>query len=144
MRLITFIVILSIGFAHSGRTDKYGGHNNRKTGGYHYHNSGSLHAAANPYQDHKNCGICKPKFETKSTTVNNRLPSYLPSKTEVVLAQSCLLIIGYYSGELDGVLGKRTHEAIPEFQKTEGLTVTGKIDKETISILLLRTKDKKY
>ena len=26
--------------AHSGRTDNYGGHFNRKTGEYHYHNSG--------------------------------------------------------------------------------------------------------
>lgn len=27
-------------YAHSGRTDASGGHYNRKTGGYHYHNSG--------------------------------------------------------------------------------------------------------
>lgn len=29
-------------YPHSGRTDKYGGHYNRKTGVYHYHNSGSV------------------------------------------------------------------------------------------------------
>lgn len=46
-------------FAHSGRTDKYGGHNDRKRGTYHYHNAGRVHAADNPYQDHKKCGICK-------------------------------------------------------------------------------------
>lgn len=28
--------------AHSGRTDKYGGHYDRKTGVYHFHNSGSV------------------------------------------------------------------------------------------------------
>lgn len=27
-------------FGHSGRTDRYGGHYNRKTGEYHNHNSG--------------------------------------------------------------------------------------------------------
>lgn len=30
----------SPGLAHPGRTDANGGHHNRKTGGYHYHNSG--------------------------------------------------------------------------------------------------------
>ncbi len=44
--------------AHSGRTDRYGGHFNRKTGAYHYHNPGYAHAANNPYQDHTKCGIC--------------------------------------------------------------------------------------
>ena len=44
MRLAVLAVLLVFGFtdfdlghAHSGRTDKYGGHRNRKTGGYHYH-----------------------------------------------------------------------------------------------------------
>lgn len=36
--LITF---LSASFGHSGRTDSKGGHYNRSTGVYHYHNSGS-------------------------------------------------------------------------------------------------------
>ncbi|MFA5839974.1 MAG: YHYH domain-containing protein [Candidatus Margulisiibacteriota bacterium] len=36
--LCSFVFSLAaISFAHSGRTDKYGGHHNRKTGGYHYH-----------------------------------------------------------------------------------------------------------
>lgn len=41
--LFTFIAIcsLTLTYAHSGRTDASGGHYNRKTGEYHYHNSGS-------------------------------------------------------------------------------------------------------
>jgi endonuclease YncB( thermonuclease family) len=35
--LITLLAIFPC-FAHSGRTDKNGGHHNRKTGEYHYHN----------------------------------------------------------------------------------------------------------
>ncbi len=40
----TLIIVLCpiATISHSGRTDKYGGHNNRKTGGYHYHNSGKI------------------------------------------------------------------------------------------------------
>ena len=38
---VVFAIILSItAFAHSGRTDANGGHWDRKTGTYHYHNSG--------------------------------------------------------------------------------------------------------
>ena len=44
-RILALIVILLIAFpllvlAHSGRTDSNGGHYNRKTGEYHYHNGG--------------------------------------------------------------------------------------------------------
>ena len=36
---LLFVVVLPLNsFSHSGRTDSQGGHNNRKTGGYHYHN----------------------------------------------------------------------------------------------------------
>ena len=42
--------------AHSGRTDRYGGHNNRKTGGYHYHHGCSAHQHPN--------GKCKYKFRS--------------------------------------------------------------------------------
>ncbi len=36
---VIFLLLFTIaGYPHSGRTDKYGGHTNRKTGEYHYHN----------------------------------------------------------------------------------------------------------
>lgn len=38
--LATLLLISTLTTAHSGRTDSSGGHNNRSTGGYHYHNSG--------------------------------------------------------------------------------------------------------
>ena len=46
MKKLLLILFLTFGFislvtAHSGRTDSSGGHNNRSTGTYHYHNSGS-------------------------------------------------------------------------------------------------------
>ncbi len=40
--LVIFLLIFtSVGYTHSGRTDKNGGHTNRKTGEYHYHNKKS-------------------------------------------------------------------------------------------------------
>ncbi len=35
--VLAFVLIPSLSFSHSGRTDSQGGHYNRKTGGYHYH-----------------------------------------------------------------------------------------------------------
>lgn len=39
--IISIISITSISLAHSGRTDANGGHYDRSTGEYHYHNGGS-------------------------------------------------------------------------------------------------------
>ena len=42
-RLLLFLLLTQVcflSFAHSGRTDSNGGHHDRKTGEYHYHNSG--------------------------------------------------------------------------------------------------------
>jgi hypothetical protein len=36
--LIVFLLLASNAIAHSGGTNKCGGHNNRKTGDYHVHN----------------------------------------------------------------------------------------------------------
>lgn len=38
--LLSILLVYTIGFSHSGRTDSSGGHYNRSTGEYHYHNSG--------------------------------------------------------------------------------------------------------
>lgn len=65
------VFVLTSAFAHSGRTDKYGGHNNRKTGGYHYHNAGRVHVAGNPYQDHTKCGICTSSKKKKKSPDEN-------------------------------------------------------------------------
>ena len=35
--LIFLLISTSLAFSHSGRTDRYGGHWNRKTNTYHYH-----------------------------------------------------------------------------------------------------------
>ncbi|MCI8410875.1 MAG: YHYH domain-containing protein [Clostridia bacterium] len=37
---IIFVTFVSISFAHPGRTDSNGGHYDRSTGEYHYHNDG--------------------------------------------------------------------------------------------------------
>ncbi|MBQ2866501.1 MAG: spore cortex-lytic enzyme [Clostridia bacterium] len=42
---------------------------------------------------------------------------------------------GYYSGNIDGIYGKKTTEAVKYFQRTNGLTVDGICGKETFAAL---------
>ena len=73
MKKITILIfaILIIGvstlsvFAHSGRTDSYGGHNDNINGGYHYHCGGY------PEHQHPNgeCPYEYEYYESNSTTI---------------------------------------------------------------------------
>lgn len=42
---------------------------------------------------------------------------------------------GYDPGKLDGVMGRKTRKAIKDFQKANGLSVTGKVGAETWLLL---------
>jgi hypothetical protein len=45
---------------------------------------------------------------------------------------------GYYQGELDGQFGAMTRRALLDFQRDNGLPVTGEIDEDTLSALSLQ------
>lgn len=110
--------VLTSAFAHSGRTDKYGGHHDRKNGGYHYHNAGYVHAAGNPYQDHTKCGICQTsKKIEKSVPENFQITEY--QKTFAL--QAGLKCMGYHITEVDGKMGPETKAAIAKFAKDHNL-----------------------
>lgn len=112
--------LISGAFAHSGRTDSYGGHNNRKTGGYHYHNAGRAHHASNPYQDHKRCGICstslpqKKKESAKQTKVQPEKRSFTEKEISTAL-QAGLKCMGYKITKVDGLIGPETRVALAKF-----------------------------
>jgi peptidoglycan hydrolase-like protein with peptidoglycan-binding domain len=53
----------------------------------------------------------------------------------VKAAQRALRNRGYDPGAVDGKLGAKTRTAVKEFQKAEGLEVTGRLDTETMSRL---------
>jgi len=112
--LIFLIRVLLI--AHSGRIDQYGGHHNKKTGGYHYHNAGRVHAADNLYQDHTKCGICN-KFKnvdvSKYAKKNPKTLSF--SRDEVIVPQAGLQCMGYKISNIDGFRGPETKKAIRKY-----------------------------
>jgi Putative peptidoglycan binding domain len=56
-------------------------------------------------------------------------------RQQVKSAQEALKDKGFDPGEIDGAMGPRTTAALREFQKAEGLRVTGRLDSETRSKL---------
>lgn len=50
LMLVSSVLFYDSAYTHSGRTDANGGHYNRKTGTYHYHNSGRSRARVNTTQ----------------------------------------------------------------------------------------------
>ena len=53
----------------------------------------------------------------------------------VRMAQQALKDQGYYSGPIDGVFSKSTHDAVRSLQKSKNLNVTGNIDDDTARAL---------
>ncbi len=54
--------------------------------------------------------------------------------------QSKLASEGYYHGQVDGVIGSGSIEAIRRLQANHGLTMTGKIDPKLLKALGIRYK----
>jgi peptidoglycan hydrolase-like protein with peptidoglycan-binding domain len=59
-------------------------------------------------------------------------------KEQLKKAQQALKDKGLYEGEVDGVMGPKTREALREFQKNENIQQTGRLDRETMSKLGLQ------
>jgi Putative peptidoglycan binding domain len=60
----------------------------------------------------------------------------VPTSGQIVIAvQTELAKLGYYHGQIDGVIGSETEKAISWFQSVEKLTVTGRIDDPTLNAL---------
>ena len=55
----------------------------------------------------------------------------LSKKEDIEKVQKSLIDKGFHPGRVDGVLGSRTRAGIREYQKSENLPVTGRLDAET-------------
>lgn len=69
--------------------------------------------------------------------INNSygLSKYGSSGNEVKSIQQKLKAWGYYNGNVDGIYGSKTLEAVKKFQKKNGLTVDGIAGSKTLSAL---------
>jgi hypothetical protein len=59
-----------------------------------------------------------------------------PAPQDVMAAQKALTELGYGKLEADGVVGPSTKQAIEEYQRAMGLTVTGELHAQTLQVLL--------
>lgn len=57
------------------------------------------------------------------------------SHDQVTQAQRELQSQGFYQGEVDGIAGPQTRQAVKDFQRQNGLQVTGSLDQQTIDKL---------
>lgn len=57
------------------------------------------------------------------------------SREQLTAVQQALKDKGYDPGEVDGAMGPKTRAAVRDFQKKEGLRVTGRIDPATVGKL---------
>ncbi len=117
--LITTLTMLSNSSAqaHGGRTNSQGCHNNRKTGGYHCHNSPAR----------------KP-----SQTTSRRLGALSnPTKpnidrSKITTAQTALKALGYDIKVIDGNAGRKTKKAMRAFEVDHKLLELGMVTDERI------------
>jgi len=59
---------------------------------------------------------------------------------DITKVQESLRDKGYYHAQVDGVVGPQTREAIRQYQKSENLPVTGRLDAETAGKLGVRAE----
>jgi peptidoglycan hydrolase-like protein with peptidoglycan-binding domain len=57
------------------------------------------------------------------------------SREQVKKAQQALKDKGHYDGDIDGLVGPKTRDAMKKFQKAEGIQETGRLDAETMAKL---------
>jgi peptidoglycan hydrolase-like protein with peptidoglycan-binding domain len=75
-------------------------------------------------------------IEEKGAAINEGAVAATPmSSSQITEMQKLLKEKGYDPGATDGVMGRRTHEAIRNFQEAQGLAATGEPDKETLRAL---------
>jgi peptidoglycan hydrolase-like protein with peptidoglycan-binding domain len=58
-----------------------------------------------------------------------------PPDKVIADVQAVLQQMGYYTGEVDGLLGPLTREALTAYQADQGLTATAAIDQPTLDSL---------
>jgi glucose-6-phosphate dehydrogenase assembly protein OpcA len=71
----------------------------------------------------------------KTTAVATRAATFSMVIYEPEEFQQLLAGLGFFSGQIDGIHGTETREAIKEAQKTYGFSITGRVDSHTLAKL---------
>ena len=82
------------------------------------------------------------KTTASSTSSRKRGPVFRANKEQVNQAQGILKTRGLYSGGTTGKLDEPTRAGLKEYQKAEGLKVTGTLNKSTLEKMSIELTDK--
>jgi peptidoglycan hydrolase-like protein with peptidoglycan-binding domain len=82
------------------------------------------------------------KTAAKSTSSRKRGPVFRANKEQVNQAQEILKTRGFYSGATTGKLDEPTRTGLKEYQRAEGLKVTGTLNKLTLEKMSIELTDK--
>jgi peptidoglycan hydrolase-like protein with peptidoglycan-binding domain len=95
------------------------------------------------------CGVTTIAQNSNSTTgpsasanKSKRGPIFRATAEQVKLAQALLKQRNFYSGEQTGKLSTETRAGLKEYQKAEGLKVTGTLNKTTLLKMGIELTDK--
>jgi hypothetical protein len=94
-------------------------------GGYYYWNGGYWYPAYgyDPY-------FSTYTYDAPIYSYNDQDPGQVITNVQQALQEQ-----GYYQGELDGTFGPMTRDALLNYQRDNGLPVTGEIDQDTLAAL---------
>lgn len=70
-----------------------------------------------------------------STSSTRSMQGAAADETSIRQAQQALKDKGYQVGEIDGVMGDNTRQALMKFQQDQGMQATGELDQKTIAAL---------
>ncbi len=82
------------------------------------------------------------KIDAKSSSSRKRGPVFRANKAQVNQAQVILKARGLYSGSSTGKLDEATRSGLKEYQRAEGLKVTGTLNKLTLEKMAIELTDK--
>jgi hypothetical protein len=95
-------------------------------GGYYYFNNGYWYPAWGYSPREEYYAYDAPIYAGKTAE---------PPDKVIANVQAVLQDMGYYKGEVDGLLGPLTREALTGYQRDNGMTVTAVIDEPTLESL---------
>lgn len=135
---VSLLLPYNVSLAHSGRTDSNGGHHDYKNasglGDYHYHHGYGPHLHPGGVCPYSSSASSSSSSSAKKTNTTKKVSKYYWAST-VKKVQKKLNKLGYNCGKADGIYGKNTKKAIKKFQKKNGLTVNGNINKKLLKKL---------
>ena len=97
-----------------------------------------VYSIAVPAQD----SSTSSKIAAKSSSNRKRGPVFRANKEQVNQAQVILKARGFYSGDTTGKLDDATRAGLKEYQRAEGLKVTGTLNKVTLEKMSIELTDK--